>query len=168
MNQRLKYTIYDMPGYFGLKIEYRDDLPATNAGYLDPADEPQYIAINRNLPCCEQAFTIGHEICHFLKHHNVSRRNFNSRLLNSQWKSRRAKTYVRYLRYFTNKLLPIEFEADMYAVSLLFELGAVDDLKDYLQLHPEKTWLALYVVTHRLVRLPFQLVKKGITKLLPN
>ena len=168
MTTQPRYAIYDMPGYFGLKIEYRDDLPADNAGYLDPAYEPQYIAINRNLPRCEQAFTIGHELCHFLKHNNVTRRNFNVRLLNHQWESRRAKTYARYVRQITHKLLPIEFEADMYAVSMLFELGAVNDLKAYLDLHPEKTWLFLYVVTHRLIRLPFRLIKLAFTKLLPS
>ena len=168
MNLRPKYTIYDMPGYFGLKIEYRDDLPADNAGFLHDADEPLFIAINRSLPRCEQAFTIGHELCHFLKHQNRPRRNFNIRLLNHPWESRRAKTYARYVRKILHIFLPVEFEADLFAVGMLFELGAMEELKAYLELHPEKIWLCLYVVTHRLVRLPFRLIKLAFGKLLPG
>jgi hypothetical protein len=75
---------------------------------------------------------------------------------------------VRYVRHYTHKLLPIEFEADMYAVAMLFELGAADDLKAYLELHPEKIWLALYVATHRLIHFPFRYVKAIFGKLRPD
>ena len=72
MNLRPKYTIDDVTGYFGLQVEYRDDLPANNGGYLDPAYEPSYIAVNRNLPRCEQVFTLAHELGHYVKHHIFS------------------------------------------------------------------------------------------------
>jgi hypothetical protein len=56
----------------------------------------------------------------------------------------------------------------MFAVSLLVDLNAQDDLKAYLDLHPEKNWLFLYVVIHRLIRLPFCLVKMAFNKFPPS
>jgi IrrE N-terminal-like domain len=138
MNQRPIRTVEDMPGYFGLQIEYRDDLPANNAGYLDPHDEPQYIALNRNLPHCEQAFTIAHELGHYLRHHNQPRRRFFPGVLDREYQSERIADLACRTRRTLYLIFTKEWEADLYAFCLLFNIGAGDDLKAYLERHPEK------------------------------
>ena len=159
-------TIFDLADYFGLRIDFRDDLPANNAGFLPSADEPQYIAVNPGLPHCEQVFTIAHELCHFLSDHKRPHRKFRSRLLNGQYKSRRLKIWVASVRIFTNKMLPRELEADMFAMSWLVQREGGKVLKEFIDRHPEKTWLYLLVAMDSLVRLPFRIVKSVVGKLI--
>jgi hypothetical protein len=141
------HTIEDMPGYFGLQIEYRDDLPANNAGYLDPAEEPQYIAVNRNLPHCEHAFTVAHELGHYVLHVGRKPRNFLPGYLNFAWQSKplagSARTTERWLRRYFNQ----EWQADLYAFCLMFNLGEANDLKAFVERHPGKMWLYFLATT---------------------
>lgn len=158
-------TIFDLADYFGLRIEYHD-LPATNAGFLDPDDEKQFIAVNRNLPHCEHVFTIAHELCHVISDHERPRRKYRSRLLEGQYESRSVKKYIHLLRYIMNKILPIEREADMFAMSWLVQREGGKVLLEFLDRHPEKKWLFTFILLDCLVRLPFRLVKTLFGKLL--
>jgi hypothetical protein len=142
-------TVEDMPGYFGLQIEYRDDLPPDNAGFLDPSAEPQYIAINRNLPHCEQAFTIAHELGHYVNHHNRPPRRYFPAILDRQYKSKRIHYVVSHTSRFLHYKYGKEWQADLYAFVLLITIGAAKDLTEYLERHPAQwKWacLALLVI----------------------
>ena len=134
-------TIEDMAGYFGLQIEYRDDLPPDNAGFLDHNDEPQYIAVNSNLPHCEQAFTIAHELGHYVKHHNRPRRRYFPGVLDREYQSKRVAQVASHTHRFVYFKFNKEWEADLYAFLLLINLGVAKDLTAYLERHPKKTKL---------------------------
>jgi hypothetical protein len=159
-------NIFDLTRFYGLSVEFLE-LPASNAGYLDPHDDPQYIAVNRNLPPCEQDFTIAHELCHYISDHKRPRRRYRNRLLNQRFKSRRLRSYVRYVRYIVYKFLPPEIEADMFAMSWMIQYGGRIKLGEFMERHPEKTWLCAFATMNALVRLPFRLIKLFSTKLLP-
>jgi hypothetical protein len=145
MNQRPQIPkIEDFPGYFGLKIEYRDDLPDNNAGFLDPDDEPQYIAINRNLPHCEQAFTIAHELGHYVKHHNRPPLKYFPCILDRQYKSKRVNYVASHTNRFVHYKYGKEWQADLYALVFLITIGATKDLTEYLERHPhQRKWFFL-------------------------
>jgi hypothetical protein len=166
MNPHPIRTIFDLADYFGLRIEFRDDLPANNAGFLQSADEPQYIAVNRSQPYCEEVFTIAHELCHYFSDHKRPHRKFRSRLLNGKYKSRGLKIYVASVRRWTNKILPRELEADMFAMSWLVQHEGGTVLKEFIDRHPEKTWLCVLVTADSLMRLPFRIVKSLLRKLI--
>jgi len=166
MNQFPIRTVFAFVEYFGLRIEFRDDLPAHNAGYLDPHEEPQYIAINRNLPICEQEFTAAHELCHCISQHNRPRRKYRHRLLDRQYKSKAAQTMLSYQRHIVNRMIPMETEADMVAMSAMLQYAPPSHLLEFLRRHPEKKWLCLYVTADFLIRLPFRLMKAIFTRLL--
>jgi hypothetical protein len=140
-----KRTIQDFAHYFGLKIEYRDDLPPSNAGFLDPRDEPQYIAVNSKLPNCEQTFTIAHELGHYVKHHNQPRHRYFPELLDREYQSKTFAFVASRTRRFIYFKFNQEWEADLYAFLLLINIGAGRDLSAYVERHPQKT--KLYALT---------------------
>jgi hypothetical protein len=98
--------------------------------------------------------------------HKRLRRKYRSRLLKGQYESRPVKKFIRFLRYITNKILPIEREADMFAMSWLVQREGGKVLLEFLDRHPEKKWLFRFILVHSLVRLPFRLVKTLFGKLL--
>lgn len=163
MNHHIR-TIEDAPGYFGLQIEYRDDLPANNAGYLDAQEEPQYIAVNRNLPHCEQAFTIAHELGHYLKHHNQPRRRFFPGVLDRKYQSQRVADVANRTRRSLYFIFTKEWEADLYAFCLLFNIGAGNDIKAYLERHPEKMRMCSVAFTVRFVKVIPRIIKGLVLK----
>jgi len=165
MNPKPIHTIFDLANFYGLGIEYLD-LPANNAGYLDPHDDPQYIAVNHNLPHCEQEFTIAHELCHYISDHKRPRRKYPNRWLNQKYKSRNVQFFVNFQRRIVNKILPPEREADMFAMSWLVQYGGVKNLIEFNNRHPEKVWLWMFVTVDVLVRMPYRLIKGILTKLL--
>jgi len=169
MNQRPKRTIFDLTEYFDLRVELRYDLPANNGGYLDPHDDPKYIAVNRNLPPCEQTFTIAHELAHYLLHHNRQRPRhlvWVPDLVDRHCQSPRVSRITGLLRRCTFKLFTIEWEADLYTLFLLFEIGAVDDLQAYVKRHPERTRLFALVSTLCLIKGTPRIIKALLLKLL--
>jgi hypothetical protein len=165
MNPQPIRTIFDLAAFFGLSIELLD-LPANNAGYLDPHNDPQYIAVNSNLPHCEQVFTVAHELCHYISDHKRYRRIYPQRFLNQQYKSRLAQRFFRYFRHILNRILPAEQEADMFAMSWLVKFDGGKHLKEFIDRHPEKFWLCMFISADAFVRLPYRLFKLLFTKLI--
>jgi hypothetical protein len=141
MSPPRKRTIEDFADYFGLKIEYRDDLPPSNAGFLDPCDEPQYIAVNSLLPNCEQAFTIAHELGHYVKHHNQPRHRHFPEVFDREYQSKKIAFVASRIRRFIYFKFNREWEADLYAFLLLINIGAAKDLSAYVERHPRKAKL---------------------------
>lgn len=165
MNRKLRPSIFDFAEFYGLKIEYHD-LPANNAGFLDPDEEPQYIAVNRNHPHCEHVFTIAHEMCHLISDHKRPRRKFRNRLLDRQYQSPTAKSCARFVRRFTGKVLPVEREADMFAMSWLIQMGGLTDLLMFLGRHPRSIFLCFYLAMMSLIKQPFYFVRMALGRLL--
>jgi hypothetical protein len=162
MNKK-RTTIYELAEFYGLEVRLLD-LPPNVAGYLDPHDE--YIAVNSSLPHCEQIFTIAHELCHYISDHKKPRRKYRNWLLNQKCKSHRARLSIRFLRSVVNKWLPIELEADMLAMAWMVQCGGPKLLVEFLERHPEKKWLCIFVTADAMMRLPFRLIKALSVKLL--
>jgi hypothetical protein len=109
-------------------------------------------------------FTIAHEICHLISNHKRPRRKFRNRLIDRQYQAPAAKIWVRFMRQFTSRVLPIEREADLFAMSWLVTHEGGKILQQFLDRHPEKTLMCLFVMADALVRLPFRLIKIFLAK----
>jgi hypothetical protein len=70
------------------------------------------------------------------------------------------------MRIITCRILPIEREADMFAMSWLVQREGGKVWLEFLDRHPEKKWLFRFILVDALVRLPFRLVKTLFGKLL--
>lgn len=142
MNQRRPMTVEGLATeYFRLALEHRTDLPDSVGGYLDPATCPSFIAVNANQPRCEQLFTIGHELGHYIRDHNRSRRKFQHWLLDLRCETRIGKLYVRYMRHLINRFLPREAEADLIAVHVMQCFAPQTEVRAFLERHPDKIWM---------------------------
>jgi regulator of sirC expression with transglutaminase-like and TPR domain len=142
-----KFTVFDIARHLGLAIEYSADLPGQFYGQLEQRDEPRYILINSNQPEFEQHFTIAHELAHYVLHHNRPRRKISNWFLNRQWKIKRLDKACRVTKRFLPVMFHREWEADIWAMLLLLQISARDDLTKYIEHHPEKTgWFLIAAV----------------------
>ena len=135
-------TIHRLAASFGLTIEYLD-LPAKVCGYLDPHDEPRYIAVNRSLPRSEEVFTIAHEIAHhemrlisILRNKPVPK--YSQPKTEQEMQFQLCHIFADEYRRNNRKLSMSESAVDNWAMVWLLIIGATDDLSAYLKSHPEK------------------------------
>lgn len=156
--------MFELAEYYGLKVLVLSDLPDNVAGFLDNRDEPQYIAVNGNLPLCEQIFTVGHELCHYLSRHNRAPRKYRNRVLDSHFKSKGARVFVRFVRRFTNRVFSAETEADMFAIGAMIQIGPPNELRNFLRCHPEKTRLFIYQTVVLTFGRPIHFIKAVVRK----
>lgn len=119
--------------------------------------------MNRSLPHCEQAFTIAHELGHYLNHHRT-RRRFFPKVLDREYQSQRVAS----LAYRTQRALYFiftkEWEADLYAFCLLFNLGAGNDIKAFLERHPQKMRMCVLASTICFLKVLPRIIKGLILK----
>ena len=104
----------------------------------------EYIAINSRLPRYEQAFTIGHELGHYVKHHNQPRHRYIPAVLDRKYQSERLAFAASRARRFIKFKFNREWDADLYAILLLIGIGEIKNLSAYVERHPEK--MKLYAV----------------------
>jgi len=140
-----RYTIFDVAEHFGLAVELRHDLPDCVAGFLDRNPEPQFIAVNANLPRFEQVFTIAHELGHYVKHRSCAPLSLVPPWLNLPWKSARMQRLLTTWQRCVNRSLGMEWQADLWALCALFRLGAAHEVRAWLAHHPERSGLVLLV-----------------------
>lgn len=149
-------AIEEFAGYLGLAIERVTGLPDHWAGMLDSRPDPRFIAVNANLPRCEQVFTIAHEIGHCIRDHQRQRRRFCHWLLDRECTTRPGRLYVRLLRALVARSFSRETEANLIAVSIMVRLGLAADIRAYLDRHPEQAWMFIYVGAHQWVKHPLR------------
>jgi len=122
------HSIRDLAAYFGLEIEYLDDPEVEVLGFLDPSEEPRYIAVRRGLEPIEEEFTIAHEIGHYLLHPGKRARKLSWPLWSLPLDLKLYQFFVRAHRMEVHRTLGCEAQADIWAVAILYRLGKYGQL----------------------------------------
>lgn len=166
MKLQPRFALSDIAAHYGLQIEYAADLPPAVHGCLPPGKDPRFILVNAAQPTFEQRFTIAHEIGHYLLHHNRPRREHSNWFLSRRWKARHLAVAHRYIRHCIFRTFTEEFEADLWAISLLIHIGDRPTLQSYLEHHPEKTAWYVFLLLVSLVRALPRILLGGAKRLL--
>lgn len=138
MTPRTEQTLKEIAYYFDLQIKYVTDLPDNVLGFLEPGSNPHYIVVNAHKPRSDQALTVAHELGHYVLHLDRPRRNVVPGYLDYPWKSERIGQITQKIKTVIKRLVTPEWEADMWAFSLLWQIGAVDDLIAITEIYPRK------------------------------
>ncbi len=164
MQQQRPLKVHDFAAYFGLSIEYRDDLPDGVCGFLDPHPDPRYIAVNARMPEFDQMFTVAHEIGHLI----LTGCPRWPRLLDKRWRYFPLDYWARFSRKILYGRIGQELLADMVALFLMAGCGHRTELLAVLERYPNKGPWFLFVVVTSLVRnlpkLPYILVRRLLNR----
>jgi hypothetical protein len=109
MTPKTKLTVRALAHYHGLRIKYVSDLPATVPGFLDPSKASRTIVVNANKSRSDHAFTILHEIDHFILHFERSHRIRLPWYLTRQWKWRPVIRFSKLFRRAASRKLNDEY-----------------------------------------------------------
>lgn len=147
MKHNTKNILRALAKHFGLKIVFVHYFPADVHGKLLPREKR--ILINARKPRYEHAFTVLHEIGHYVRHFLTPRRKYHPRIFDITWKiNRLAKCFSharRSFRFIYHKQSSREREADLWAMCAFDHLsrhhGCRDELVTFLKRHPEKITL---------------------------
>lgn len=148
-------------GYFDLLIEYVADLPDNVPGFLQPGPDPRFILVNASKSPSEQAFTIAHEIGHYVMHANRPIPAFLPWYLNIRWQSPSLSKFSSRARRWIRRVFDAEWQADLWAFILLLQIGAADDVMAIIALYPKKT----VMLWHSIAALIFSRIKGRTKKL---
>jgi hypothetical protein len=126
---------------YGLGIRYVTDLPPNVAGLLVPVQSPRTIVVNANGTKSDHAFTILHELAHFILHIERSHRTRFPSYLTRQWKSKRMIRFSKIFQRVVSRKMGHEPQADAWAFCVLIQIGAIVDARAICAQHPEKRWM---------------------------
>ncbi len=98
MTRKTKQLLRDFAGGHGLRIKYASGMSPKVSGFLDPSPASRTIVLNATKSKSDHAFTIAHEIGHYILHYRRSHRLHLPWYLTRQWKSRRM---VRFSKLIT-------------------------------------------------------------------
>jgi len=132
--------------YFGLPLVYSSDLPDSVPGMLVPVGDSAAIVVNAKRPPLDHAFTIAHEIGHYIMHQNGKPKFPSPWFLNRQWKWKWARLIARKARVVRCEKYGTEWEADFWAFVMLWHLAALTELQFVFDTYPEKRslyWLSI-------------------------
>lgn len=144
MTPKTKQALDKLASYFYLQIEYASDLHDNVPGFLQPGPDPRYIVVNARKPACDQALTIAHELAHYVLHPEGKPARFLPRYLDPLRQFQPMEQWAQATERFTRQKFNIEWQADLWAFILLWQIGAVDELLDLIQLYPGKTRMFWY------------------------
>jgi hypothetical protein len=138
MTRKTKLFLRGLAAHFGLRIKYVGALSPKISGFLDPSPMSRTIVVNAAKSKSDHAFTIAHEIAHYILHCQRLHRFRLPWFLTRQWKSKKlrrvSKLTVRlYFRDFN-----AEQQADLWAFATLMYIGATDDVLEIFNQHPDK------------------------------
>jgi hypothetical protein len=163
MTPRTEQILNQFADYFGLQIEYVFDLPDNVAGLLQSGSNPRYIFVNARKSRSEQAFTIAHEMGHYVMHHDRQPWDILPWYLRIRWKSPLMSKVSRTLTRLVKMHYGPEFQADLWAYVILWHIGASDDLLAITEMYPQKSplfwlssWGVIYGGLKRLIKSFFQ------------
>jgi len=126
--------------YFDLQVKYVH-LPEKVSGFLQPGPDPQYIFLNEDKPQSDHAFTVAHELGHYVMHFDRPARNRMPTYLDYPWESTLLREATQMTKSWAEPFFAPEGEADAWAFAFLLKLGAVDDVLSILELYPKKFWI---------------------------
>jgi hypothetical protein len=134
MSIRSKYTIIDVANNTGLPVEFLEGMPAKYNGHLDMHDEPRFIGVNRDLPQCDQIYTIAREIGFY--HQN---RQCHSMVLNHPWKWGMLTIAPDQI---TQKVRQLDAESRAFCLLMLYSTR--DDFRAFVKRHPKTVLVNIF------------------------
>jgi hypothetical protein len=146
MTRKTKQLLRDFAASFGLRIKYASGMSPKVSGFLDPSPASRTIVLNATKSKSDHAFTIAHEIGHFVLHCQRSHRIRLPWYLTRRWTHKRIAYSCKLLRRVFFRSFNFERQADMWAILTLMYIRATDDLEIILDEHPEKNgsfWLCV-------------------------
>ncbi len=141
MTRKTKQFLRSLTDYCGLRIKYVSDLPSTVPGFLDPSKTSRTIVVNANKSKSDHAFTILHEIAHFILHYERSHRIRLPSYLTRHWKWRPMIRFSKLNKRIFSRKFNAERQADLWAFCTLLRIGATDDALAIVAQYPEKNSL---------------------------
>jgi hypothetical protein len=144
MNIKSEKRLQSLVEHLSLKIEYLNDLPDNVPGFLQPGEDPRFIFVNARMSRSDQAFTITHELAHYVMHVGRPPCYYLPRYLNWLRRSERTKDIADTTERFMRRKFNIEWQADLWGFIMLWQIGAVDDLLALKEAYPEKRWMFWY------------------------
>jgi hypothetical protein len=149
MTPKTEARLKGFTGHFGLPVVYSTDLPDKVLGMLVPDGDSSTIVLNANRPALDHAFTIAHEIGHYIMHKDGKREFPLPLFLSRRWKWRPVRIIARKARAIMAEKVDKEWEADFWAFVMLWHIAAVPELKFVFECYPEKRmllWLSIFAV----------------------
>ncbi len=140
MTPRTEQVLNQYAAYFDLKVEYVD-LPDNVSAFLQPGPDPRYIFVSSRKTRSDNAFSIAHELGHYVMHHERPPRDIRPRYLKIQWTSKLMSKLSRLLSRWVRRKFDAEWEADLWAFLFLFYIGATDDVFAFIESYPKKDFL---------------------------
>ena len=144
MTLKTEQTLKKYSAHFDLEVRNLNDLPDNVAGFLEPGSDPRHIFVNGRKSPSDQAFTIAHEMGHYVMHLDRLPRYVTPWFLDYPWKSELMIEAVQMTKNFRQRILNPEREADAWAFVFLWQAGATDDLLTIHEMYPDKRWLMWY------------------------
>jgi hypothetical protein len=147
MTQKTKQFLRQWTADLHLRIKYVSAMSPKVAGFLDPSAGSRTIVVNAGRSKSDHAFTIAHEIAHYILHYKRSHRIHLPWYLTRQWKPNFMIRFSKLIKRLVFRTFNAERQADLWAIGVLLYIGATDDLQALLTQHPEKIrWFCLWVV----------------------
>ncbi len=146
MDSKPKLTLEDLAAHQRLALEYTAELPPQVAGMLDGRPEPTYIAVNNTQPLFEQHFSIGSALgSYYLPRHNAVRPPWYQSLFNQKWNNHYVRLWMRITRRWHNSYFTQQRRSELFALSMMITLGYEEDLRLYLEKHPDMIKWAVFL-----------------------
>jgi hypothetical protein len=136
MTRKTKLSLRRFAASLGLRIKYVSVLPHKICGFLDPASRT--IIVNAKKSKSDHAFTIAHEIAHYVLHTQRLHRIKLPWYLKHQWKSPKMRRFSKLTARVYFRGFNVERQADMWAFATLLYFGAKDDIQVIFNQHPDK------------------------------
>jgi hypothetical protein len=166
MDEKRKLSIEDIAAHQKLALVYTEELPPQVTGIVDDRSEPTYIAVNSAQPTFEQHAFIGYAIgSYHLPRHYAARPPWFQSLLNRKWKTHYMRLWMRGTRRFFHRRLGRHKQSEIFALSLLITLGYQEDLRLYLDKHPDMTGWAICLTLIMIARVLKQRLVRFLKRL---
>lgn len=149
LNLRPKYLMPEIAAKVGLPVDYLD-LPAKFGGFIDPEEEPRYIAVNQALPAFEQDLIIARHMAFRAQQLRV-----NSLAIDKPWKWEMLEIAPPDLK---EKLLYLDEEYRAHWSMILFSSG--DNFRAFMRQYSKRFFLVSFadnIVAFHLTKLRVRL-----------
>jgi len=146
MEEKHKLSIEDIAAHQKLALVYTDELPPHVTGIVDDRPEPTYIAVNNTQPLFVQHFSIGSALgSYYLPRHNAARPPWYQSLFNRKWNNHYMRLWMRITRRWYNGYFNQQRRSELFALSMMITLGYQEDLRLYLEKHPDMIKWAVFL-----------------------